>query len=149
MRYALVFLCALPTNGCIGRSNDRVPNAHYGLLHAGGDVCVAWWPDGKLRFAFVSDKSLKLTRTSNPRDPVAPTGVFWVFTELDDLWVNGTRVSNLPDLTFFAINRRGTVIPLNLSQKEIDAVLAAEADADLLPVWKSKIEPAFGERPAK
>jgi len=158
MKYAVfatlgLLMCALI--GCTDRPKLLGSGINY-VRRPGGPgenpkwaVCWARPPHSDdVAYAFVlpwptSGALTPLTQTNdaNECDGSNEVGVFWCQLSSGGVWVNGTKVE-FEHSKAVAIKPNGEIVPIVLSQDELNEIVQQKSEADELNAWK-KVEAAF------
>jgi hypothetical protein len=97
----------------------RYPNRNPGWR----DIGLHSVYDGdKLIYAFAITYNTHLVKTNDLHGKPQKEGIFWVSPLRDGLWVKGKKVSIPEGYKIIAIRRDGTIIPIEVTQTELDSL---------------------------
>ena len=76
----------------------------------------------KLIYAFAIPRNTHLVETHDLHGKPQEEGIFWIAPLRSGLWVKGTKVSIPEGYKIIAIRRDGTIVPIAVTQTELDSL---------------------------
>lgn len=113
-------------------------------LNDGLKLSVVLTKDGKhVTYGFVTHQSTNVVSTNDPNQEINKAGVHWCWRTPYGLWVQGNPIAFSEGLKVVAILPNHKVVPLQLTDEEVDELLEGGLDMDQSRLWKEHISPLF------